>query len=353
MNNLKSLSHYNEVASNKILSFSKKSSFIPSNFHENIGNKWAEHEDILKNFKNKKIEKIEYSFLDLKIEIADKILEHCILCEKRCNINRNFKKGDCGIIKPRIASEFFNSNEEIILNENYTCNQNKLCSTGWSEEYPLAPSHRMLFAGCNMDCAFCQNHDISNNPKNGKFVEISDLALKIDIARKNGSKNINFIGGEPSLNLAYILKVMRITKENIPVVLNTNMYMSIESMNLLNGFIDLYLTDFKFGNNQCASRLSGVNNYMEIIGRNHKIAINSGSMIIRHLVLPNHIECCSIPIIDWIYENLGTNVALNIMGNYTPLNESLKYEDISKPITSCETSKVINYAKDLGFEIIS
>jgi len=79
------------------------------------------------------------------------------------------------------------------------------------------------------------------------------------------------------------------------------MYMFSEVMSLLDGFVDLYLNDFKFGNNECASRLSNTDNCMD--GRNHKIA-KSKNMIIHHLVLPNHFECCSMRLMNWINDNL-------------------------------------------------
>ena len=76
---------------------------------------------------------------------------------------------------------------------------------------------------------------------------------------------------------------------------------------------DVYITDFKYGNDKCAEDLSGISDYSEIIRRNHEIAYESGDMIIRHLVLPNHVECCSKPIIKWIFNNLGLDVVLNYL----------------------------------------
>ena len=125
------------------------------------------------------------------------------------------------------------------------------------------------------------------------------------------------------------------------------MYCSIETMKLLTGIIDVYLTDFKYGNNECAKRLSKVDNYMKIVKRNHKIAHKAGEMIIRHLVLPNHIDCCSKPIIKWIAENLP-NATVNIMAQYRPEYKAYEYNDISRPALSEEVLQVKEYAKHLG-----
>ena len=255
---------------------------------------------------NDTIKKIpNFSLLDLKIKIAEKIFKKCIFCERRCNANRNFETGFCGVKKPVIASEIFSPGKKppsLTINGTDSIS---LCDASWEEELPLYPSHKIFFSGCNLNCVFCQNFDISHHPKIGIPRTDMELAKTIDECRMQGSANVNLVGGDPTPNLHYILRTMKLTKENIPFVWNSNMYLSKESMMLLNGVIDLYLTDFKFGNDRCALRLSGVNNYMEVVGRNHKMILKSGNIIIRHLVLPNHLECCSIPLMDWIVTNLG------------------------------------------------
>jgi len=134
---------------------------------------------------------------------------------------------------------------------------------------------------------------------------------------------------------------------NIPQVWNSNMYCSDETMKLLNGVIDLYLTDFKYGNDVCARRLSKVDNYLEIIKRNHKIAYENGEMIIRHLVMPNHIDCCSKPIIKWISENLP-NAVVNIMEQYRPEYKAYEHKEISRAVSLAEVLQVKEYADKLG-----
>ncbi len=270
---------------------------------------------------------LEFSYMDLKIELADEILNNCFFCERRCMVNRELEMGVCRVMKPRIASEFLHMGEKT----------------------PLVPSHTIFFAGCNFQCVYCQNWDISQNPQVGVKLSEEQLAGIIDKRRLEGSRNVNFVGGDPTPNLPYILKTMRFTREYIPVVWNSNLYLSEDSMKLLDGFVDLYLTDFKYGNKDCALRLSHIPNYWNIVTRTHIMAQKSGDLIIRHLVLPNHLECCTKPLIKWIYNNLGKYIVLNIMGQYRPIYNAFNYEDINRFPYNHEIEEAKDYAHNLGF----
>ncbi|MGB9844450.1 radical SAM protein [Methanothermobacter tenebrarum] len=291
---------------------------------------WDEHERIRRKFKEyyekQTIRSHETSFLDLKIKIADNIFKSCHFCERRCYVNRKKEPGYCGVLEARIASEFLH----------------------FGEEAPLVPSHTIFFSGCTFHCVFCQNWDISQNPQGGVHIKPGKLADIIDKKRRRGSFNVNFVGGDPTPNLNYILKVISKCKENIPIIWNSNFYMSKEAMNLLDGIIDLYLTDFKFGNDKCAKTLADVDNYWEIATRNHLLAKESADMIIRHLVLPGHIECCTIPILSWIADKLGKNTPVNIMGQYRPVYHAMEYPRIDRYPTREEIHTAREYARELG-----
>ena len=88
---------------------------------------------------------------------------------------------------------------------------------------------------------------------------------------------------------------------------------------------------------------------MEVVGTNHKWARQGGDMIIRHLVLPGHVECCSLPLIQWIHRNLGADVVINIMDQYQPHYQAFHYDELSRPTSPLEVSEVVDYARDLGF----
>ncbi|KUK72297.1 MULTISPECIES: radical SAM protein [unclassified Methanobacterium] len=335
------LSDYLAITSNHQLSRCKVASTLKTQDFDDEKSQWDEHQRLRTRFwkfyrdnsslnpqdiEGGPVKKSFFSYLDLKVQIAEKIYQNCILCEKMCHVDRTRETGECGVTHPLIASEFLHVGEEP----------------------PLVPSHTIFFTGCNFQCVYCQNWDISQRTRGIPLSE-EELAGVIEKRRREGSRNVNFVGGDPTPNLPYILRTMRRVRENIPVVWNSNMYLSQYAMHLLDGFVDLYLTDFKYGNDACAQRLSGIPNYMETVGRNHKLAQKSGDMIIRHLVLPNHVECCSKPLLDWISRNLGLDVVLNIMGQYHPVYHAPEYGEISRALIRSELVEVINYAQDLGF----
>ena len=288
---------------------------------------WKEHDDKMNDFYgNDGYEGVKTSLLDLKIEIAKRMLMHCSFCERKCGVNRmEGKKGHCGVLKSRIASDFIH----------------------WGEEPEIVPSYTIFFSGCTFNCVYCQNWDISQNPHAGRHIEPQILAKMIGakIAR-----NVNWVGGDPTPNLGYILDVLRHCRVNLPQVWNSNMYLTKESMKLLKGTMDVYLTDFKYGNDDCAKKLSNAGNYWEIITRNHMISSEQGEMIIRHLVLPNHLECCSKPILQWISKNLK-NVKVNVMAQYRPEHKAFEYDDLKHRLKYEEFLKAYRFAKALKLDL--
>ena len=300
---------------------------VTFNEKESTDELWKKHDQAMKNrrFSNNEPEQ---SLLDLKIELAFRIYKNCHFCERRCSVDRTKQAGACMVKEPLIASEFLHMGEEHVL----------------------IPSYTIFFSGCTFHCVFCQNWDISQRIC-GSYIEPHLLAEMIERRKKQGALNVNWVGGDPTPNVHYILKVLRSCETNIPQIWNSNMYCSIETMKLLAGVIDLYLTDFKYGRNTCAERLSKVKNYVEIIERNHRIAYENAEVIIRHLVMPNHVECCSKPVIKWVAKNLP-NALVNIMPQYRPEYKAYEYDDISQPISREEFLTVKMYAKTLALHEI-
>jgi len=302
---------------------------------------WRKHSKAMKEFRkrikdlDKNIEKsddfkiVDHSLIDLKIEIAERILRKCYFCERRCMVDRkNGEKGFCGVgDKSYLSSEFLHMGEERCL----------------------IPSHTFFFIGCNFYCVYCQNWTISRRKESGFLVEGGRLA---EIAKINcgSSRNINLVGGEPTPHLHTILKMLKFLNINIPIIWNSNMYMSKETMKILDGCVDVYLADFKYGNDKCAKRLSKVENYWKIVTRNHLLARKQAEILIRHLVLPNHIKCCTEPILSWIAKNLDNMIRLNIMGQYRPEFEAEKYKDINRRVSIEEMKNAFEIAKKFGLE---
>jgi putative pyruvate formate lyase activating enzyme len=281
------------------------------------------------------------SLLELKVELARRVLCNCILCERMCGANRaSGQPGHCGVLDPRISSEFIHMGEEP----------------------ELVPSYTIFFAGCTFDCVYCQNHDISTNPRSGVAIPPDKLSRMIEamaassapVARPmhgaNRAANVNWVGGDPTSNVHYILQTMNECEANLPQVWNSNMYLTEMTMNLLKGVVDVYLTDFKYGNDACAKRLSKVDDYTNVVQRNHLLAKTDAEMIVRHLVLPNHIECCTRPVLSWIAENLE-GVKVNVMGQYRPCHDAMEYEDISRALKPSEYKSALEIAQDLKLDL--
>jgi putative pyruvate formate lyase activating enzyme len=295
---------------------------------------WREHDDAVAglDFENPGEKVPRASLLDLKIELARRMIKSCHFCERRCGVDRTAKElGFCGCdMQSRLSSEFLHRGEEACL----------------------VPSHTFFFVGCPFYCVYCQNWSISRSREEGvpiTGVQMAEIAKRRRIVEK--SRNVNLVGGDPTPNTHTILDMLKALEVNVPIVWNSNMYMSTETMRLLDGCVDVYLTDFKYGNNDCAHRLSKVENYWEIATRNHSLAKKQAGLLIRHLVLPNHVECCSVPIIEWIGENFGDSVRLNIMAQFRPEFEAHTMPDITRGVTSTEMEKVFALARERGLNL--
>lgn len=327
------LPNYYKILEKKAMPLYLKCKKVPIEIEltENEKNLWEVHDKTVEKVRkiSSRDENEILSLLDLKLELARLIIAECSLCERKCKVARtDGKKGHCKVLESKIASEFLH----------------------WGEEPELIPSYTIFFSGCTFNCVFCQNWDISQSTMSGTYIEPKIVAEMIE---RRSARNVNWVGGEPTPNLAYILQVLKYCNANLPQVWNSNMYMSLETMRLLDGVIDLYLSDFKYGNDKCAERLSNVKNYFEIVARNHKIANAQTEMIIRHLVLPNHGECCSKPVLNWITENLDLNrVRVNVMAQYRPEYKAYKYEDLSRGLKSSEFLEAYKYAGELGLNLV-
>ena len=281
---------------------------------------------ILKKGTKPKFQKIN---LKEKITKAYKILKSCELCERKCKVNRNNEFGFCKVgNEPVISSAFVHFGEEPMI----------------------VPSFTIFFMGCTFECQFCQNWEISQWKESGNKISVQQLTEMIN--KIKNCRNVNFVGGEPTPNIPFILDALKDVKINIPVVWNSNFYMSLKSMNLLKGVVDIYLSDWKYWNNKCANRLSNVKNYLDVIKRNHDLAFKDSELLIRHLVMPNHFDCCTKPVLNYIAESYGNKVIVNIMAQYRPEYKAYHYPDISQHPKTEELEKAWNLAEDLGLSWI-
>ena len=269
------------------------------------------------------------SLLDLKSVLAHRILRRCRMCERRCGVNREEgEMGYCGVgAVSRVASNFLH----------------------FGEESELVPSHTIFFSGCTFHCEYCQNWDIAMDARTGSPADAGQLASSLREGIRQGSRNANFVGGNPDPNLHTILDTIISLGEDgryLPMVWNSNMYTSEESMRLLEGVMDIYLADFRYGNDDCARKYSDVEDYFRVVSRNFAIAYRQGEIMLRQLLLPNHLSCCTARIMEWVASNIpGTY--FNLMFQYRPEYRAGLHPEIDRRPTQEEKKRAVEIARRL------
>jgi len=121
-------------------------------------------------------------------------------------------------------------------------------------------------------------------------------------------------------------------------------------MEVITEVFDLFLTDFKYGNDRCAQKLSIIDNYWATVSSNHETVLKKGSVIVRHLVLPGHHQCCTVPVMDFL--STFKKVPVNVMDQYRPQYRAKNMSGINRQLTNDEYKKAVSYALSCGLEVI-
>ncbi|MCW4054529.1 MAG: radical SAM protein [Candidatus Bathyarchaeota archaeon] len=337
----KSLARYFAVMQNEKTAKFMVAKLLPTEFDNNasLETLWKEHKKSTKEFckieqeisSGKEILELSMpteSYFDLKIEIANRILQYCHFCTRRCGVNR--LAGELGYCK---------------------CGDSITVSSIFShlgEEPELVPSGTIFTMGCTIRCSHCQNWAISQWMEPGTECKPTDIAREVEDLRLNGCRNVNLVGGEPTPWLQQWLETFKHVSVNVPVVWNSNSYYSPETAHLLAGFADVYLLDFKYGPKDCAERISDAPDYWKVCTRNHLEAKKYGELITRVLVLPNHLECCTKPTLNWIAENLGSETRVNLMFQYRPEWHAPKIPEMRRGLTKHEKENAVQLAEKAG-----
>ncbi len=266
---------------------------------------------------------------------------NCNICPRKCGIDRLKAIGFCAQNdKIKISKIMFHHYEEPLISGN---EKDK-------------GSGAIFFTGCNLRCAFCQNHPISHG-NIGKVISIKKLARIFKKLEKKGALNINLI--TPSHFSIQIIEALKIYKPNIPIVWNSNGYETKETIEKLKDFVDVYLVDLKYMDNNLASNYSKAPNYVENATKAIKqMKINQPEdvienglmkkgMIIRHLILPTHTSD-SIKCLDFIHDEIGEDSIVSIMSQYEPRYDAIKHPEINRKITPLEYKRVVNHALKLN-----
>lgn len=272
-------------------------------------------------------------------------LKQCKICPHNCNVNRlNGKIGRCKCAdKIKIALASVHNYEEP-------------CISG------INGSGTIFFSNCNMNCIYCQNYEISQLGK-GKEISIKELADIFINQQEKGVNNINLV--TPTMYAFQIIEAIKLAKKNgliIPIIYNTNGYEKIETLKALQGYIDVYLPDLKYYSNKLSIKYSKVNNYFSVateaikemyrqVGtpKFNEDGIMQRGIIIRHLVLPNHIQN-SKNILKWIKENMPQDVYVSIMAQYFPTYKAKEDELLNRKLTKKEYKEIENFLYTLDLK---
>lgn len=273
------------------------------------------------------------------------ILEKCTLCPHECQVNR---------IKGQIGKCKADATIKISLADLHYFEEP--CISGKNG------SGAVFFTGCNLNCQFCQNYEISQLQK-GKSISIENLAEEYLKLQARGANNINLVTG--CIYVPQIIESLKLAKQKglrLPTVYNSSGYEKKETIQMLEGQIDIYLPDLKYYYDDLAKDLSGIDHYFEMATEaikemyrqvgNPKFDENGifqKGLIIRHLVLPNHLQNTK-QVLKWIQKNMGKEVYVSVMAQYFPEYKALQREDINRKLTKAEYEQIEEYIDKLGIQ---
>ena len=262
-------------------------------------------------------------------------LSSCTICPHNCKVNRdNGQIGRCrsgNKVKIALAS-VHNYEEPCISGKN--------------------GSGTIFFSNCNLSCIYCQNYKISQLGK-GYELSVEELANIMLEQQEKGVNNINLV--TPTMYAYQIIEAIKIARKNglnIPIVYNTNGYENVKTIQDLNGYIDIYLPDLKYYSNELSKKYSKVDNYFkyttEAIKEMYRQVgcpvfdengIIQKGLIIRHLVLPNHLQN-SKHILKWIKENMPEDTYVSVMAQYFPTYKAKEDDLINRKLTKKEYKEI-------------
>lgn len=274
--------------------------------------------------------------------MKDDIYSHCTLCPRRCGTDRRTAPGRCGeSSRLRVARAALHMWEEPCLSG----------SRG---------SGAVFFSGCGLKCVYCQNRSIAHR-NHGKEIDTKRLCEIFLELERQGAANINLVTGAQFVpHIVEALSLSRGRGLRIPVLYNSSGYECLETLQMLDGHIDIYLPDFKYRSPALAEKFSHAADYPEtaeaaideMLRQTGKAGFDTHGMmtrgvIVRHLVLPGHTED-SLQILDRLYHRYGDRIFISIMNQYTPCGTFPHSPELARKLTTYEYNKVVSFARNIG-----
>ena len=237
--------------------------------------------------------------LSARIRKIREAYSNCTLCSQRCGADRS--RDPSGVC--RLGEEAFVYREYL----------------HFGEEPWISPSYTVYLSGCNLRCLFCSEWNPVTRPaRHGVRLEPGGLAQRIAHSFDNGAKSLSFVGGEPGVNLLPVLETLALLPRDWPVVWNTNGMGILESFGFLEGLVHTWLVDWKFGNTKCAGEVSGFQSAADEVFRASAFLQGKGETLsLRHLVMPGHLECCTLPVMERWSDQFGST-PFNLMTSFLP-----------------------------------
>jgi putative pyruvate formate lyase activating enzyme len=262
---------------------------------------------------------------------ARAMLADCRLCAHNCGVNR--LAGETGLCHAGADSRFFSAQVEV------------------SDELELIPVFAVALSGCDLRCDFCITGVSSWNPRAGAGLLPQEMAARACAALGDGARTVMVLGGEPTIHLPSVLELVSLLPESARLVWKTNAHGTAQSRELLEGMFDVWLADFKFGNDACARRLAKVSDYVRIVEENLLWAKVHSELIVRHLLMPGHAECCWRPVAEWLARHMP-GVKVNLRAGFWPAWHARRHAEMQRPVSPAENDFAFGLARQLGLNLI-
>jgi len=306
-----------------------------------------------------------------RVSIARAALADCHLCEHHCGVNR--LADERGLCHAGAEARVFSAQVEV------------------SDELELIPVFAIAFSGCDLRCDFCITGAESWNPRAGHLFheaktsrqrlgvrqssaafgrvnstekrqrtaalqnlaapDTLNIAASAKVALADGARSIMILGGEPTVHLPSALELVAALPDDARLIWKTNAHGSAQARALLDGLFDVWLADYKFGNDACALRLSRTSDYTRIVRENLCWAARHSELIVRHLLMPGHVECCWKLVAEWLAVELP-GVKVNLRSGFWPAWQAARHPELRGTTSASEANRALALARELNLNLI-
>jgi putative pyruvate formate lyase activating enzyme len=215
----------------------------------------------------------------------------------------------------------------------------------------LLPTFAIALSGCDLRCSFCITGAESWNACAGESFFAATLAAKAEAAWDNGARTVMILGGEPTIHLPAALEIVAALPPAMRLVWKTNAHATARARALLDGMFDVWLADYKFGDDDCAMRLAKAPHYQQVVRENLVWAGCHSELIVRHLLMPGHVDCCWEPIARWLAAELPF-AKVSLRDGFWPAWQAAKHPELRRPMAARETNRAWDLARSYGLRLI-